>query len=59
MDGILFLGKSETVGQFADLFTTLDGKYALRMVTSQTNVSMKHIHNAWNMIKDYALRIDQ
>ncbi len=27
LDGILFLGKSETVGQFADLFTTLDGKY--------------------------------
>lgn len=25
-DGYLFLGKSETVGQFADLFATLDGK---------------------------------
>lgn len=25
-EGILFLGKSETVGQFADLFTTVDGK---------------------------------
>ncbi len=29
IDGILFLGKSETVGQFADLFTTLDGKYKM------------------------------
>lgn len=29
LDGILFLGKSETVGQFADLFTTLDGKYKI------------------------------
>lgn len=29
VDGILFLGKSETVGQFADLFTTLDGKYKM------------------------------
>jgi len=28
-DGILFLGKSETVGQFADLFSTLDGKYKI------------------------------
>ncbi len=27
--GILFLGKSETVGQFADLFSTLDGKYKI------------------------------
>lgn len=25
-DGYLFLGKSETVGQFADLFATIDGK---------------------------------
>ena len=29
VDGILFLGKSETVGQFADLFSTLDGKYKI------------------------------
>ncbi|WP_247236703.1 PAS domain S-box protein [Telluribacter sp. SYSU D00476] len=28
-DGYLFLGKSETVGHFSDLFTTLDGKYKL------------------------------
>jgi two-component system, chemotaxis family, CheB/CheR fusion protein len=29
IDGILFLGKSETVGQFADLFSTLDGKHKI------------------------------
>jgi len=28
-DGFLFLGKSETVGQFSDLFSTVDGKYKL------------------------------
>ncbi len=34
--------------------TSLNGKYVLRMVTSQTNVTMKHIHNAWKLIQDYA-----
>lgn len=28
-DGLLFLGKSETVGQFTDLFSTIDGKNKL------------------------------
>ncbi|MCS7004314.1 MAG: PAS domain S-box protein [Cytophagales bacterium] len=28
-DGYLFLGKSETVGQFTDLFQTIDGKYKI------------------------------
>jgi len=39
--------------------TTLDGKYVLRMATSQTTVTMKHIHNAWKLIKDFTSELDQ
>lgn len=39
--------------------TTLDGKYTLRMVTSQTNVTFKHIQHAWELIQDYAADILQ
>lgn len=31
--------------------TLLDGKYVLRMVTAQTNVTEKHVLNAWSEIK--------
>jgi len=40
-DGLLFLGKSETVGQFADLFSTLDGKY--KMFKRRGGVSMNSL----------------
>jgi aromatic-L-amino-acid/L-tryptophan decarboxylase len=30
--------------------TKLDGKYTLRMVTSQTNIERSHIENAWNLL---------
>ena len=34
--------------------TVLDGRYTLRMVTGQTNVSMEHAGKAWNLIKETA-----
>ena len=34
--------------------TVLNGKYSLRMVTSQTNVSLKDVENAWDLIRDTA-----
>ncbi|MGQ9619564.1 MAG: pyridoxal phosphate-dependent decarboxylase family protein [Bacteroidales bacterium] len=30
--------------------TRLDGKYTLRMVTAQTNVTMNHVKNSWKLI---------
>jgi len=34
--------------------TTIDGRYILRMVTAQTNVSSQHVMNAWKMIRECA-----
>jgi len=34
--------------------TSLDGRYTLRMVTGQTNVTKGHVHGAWELIKKYA-----
>jgi aromatic-L-amino-acid/L-tryptophan decarboxylase len=34
--------------------TVLKGKYTLRMVTAQTNVTMEHVENAWIQIRDTA-----
>lgn len=34
--------------------TVLDGKYTLRMVTAQTNVTLDHIEKAWVSIKETA-----
>lgn len=34
--------------------TVLNGKYALRMVTGQTNVTLGHVEKAWNLIKETA-----
>jgi aromatic-L-amino-acid/L-tryptophan decarboxylase len=34
--------------------TVLNGKYTLRMVTAQTNVTREHVEKAWNLIKDTA-----
>ena len=34
--------------------TVLNGKYALRMVTAQTNVSIDHVNKAWDMIRESA-----
>jgi aromatic-L-amino-acid/L-tryptophan decarboxylase len=34
--------------------TSVSGKYTLRMVTGQTNVTMKHVEKAWLLIKESA-----
>jgi aromatic-L-amino-acid decarboxylase len=34
--------------------TVLNGKYTLRMVTAQTNVTMKHVEKAWKLIMQTA-----
>ena len=34
--------------------TVLKGKYTLRMVTAQTNVTAEHVKNAWSLIKETA-----
>ncbi len=37
--------------------TTLNGKYTLRMVTGQTNVTLDHVEKAWDLIKEKARSI--
>jgi aromatic-L-amino-acid decarboxylase len=37
--------------------TTINGKYTLRMVTGQTNVTMKHVSRAWDLIKETARKL--
>jgi aromatic-L-amino-acid decarboxylase len=34
--------------------TSINGKYTLRMVTAQTNVTMEHVSRAWDLIKTTA-----
>ena len=34
--------------------TVLNGKYTLRMVTAQTNVTIEHVEKAWILIKETA-----
>ena len=34
--------------------TVLNGKYTLRMVTAQTNVTLEHVEKAWDLIKETA-----
>ena len=34
--------------------TKIDGKYVLRMVTAQTNVTERHVMQAWEMIREHA-----
>jgi aromatic-L-amino-acid decarboxylase len=34
--------------------TVLNGKYSLRMVTAQTNVTLEHVEKAWQLIKKTA-----
>jgi aromatic-L-amino-acid decarboxylase len=37
--------------------TTVNGKYSLRMVTGQTNVTIGHVERAWEIIKEIARRL--
>jgi aromatic-L-amino-acid/L-tryptophan decarboxylase len=39
--------------------TVLNGRYTLRMVTAQTNVTAEHVEKAWNLIKQTARSINQ
>ena len=38
--------------------TVLNGKYTLRMVTAQTNVTPEHVEKAWEQIKKTARRLN-
>ena len=38
--------------------TVLNGKYTLRMVTAQTNVTIDHVEKAWDLIKETARNIN-
>jgi len=38
--------------------TVLNGKYTLRMVTAQTNVTSEHVEKAWEQIKNTARRLN-
>jgi len=44
-------------GQVYITHTKLDGKYTLRMVTSQTNIERSHVEHAWNLIVNTAASI--
>ena len=37
--------------------TSLQGKYVLRMVTSQTNVKEEHVVKAWELIKEFSVKL--
>jgi aromatic-L-amino-acid decarboxylase len=37
--------------------TTLNGKYTLRMVTGQTNLTLEHVEKAWDLIRSKAREI--
>jgi len=37
--------------------TSLNGKYTLRMVTAQTNVTLEHVEKAWDLIRGTARNI--
>ena len=37
--------------------TVLNGKYTLRMVTAQTNVTAAHVGKAWELIKETARKL--
>ena len=38
--------------------TVLNGKYTLRMVTAQTNVTLEHVEKAWELIKQTARNLN-
>jgi aromatic-L-amino-acid decarboxylase len=38
--------------------TVLNGKYTLRMVTAQTNVTLEHVEKAWDVIKKTARNLN-
>jgi aromatic-L-amino-acid decarboxylase len=46
--------KLNDTGKIYLTHTVLNGKYTLRMVTAQTNVTRDHVNRAWLLIKDTA-----
>jgi aromatic-L-amino-acid decarboxylase len=48
------LQKLNNSGKLYMTHTKLNGEYTLRMVTAQTNVSEKHVENAWEIIKSFS-----
>ncbi len=46
--------KLNDTGKIYLTHTVLNGKYTLRMVTGQTNVTMEHVERAWELIKKTA-----
>jgi aromatic-L-amino-acid decarboxylase len=49
--------KLNDTGKIYLTHTSLNGKYCLRMVTAQTNVTLEHVERAWILIKDTARNI--
>ena len=37
--------------------TVLDGRYTIRIVIGQTNVTQKHVDNAWNLIRELSTEL--
>jgi aromatic-L-amino-acid decarboxylase len=54
----LLLKKINKTGKMYITHTRLGGKYTLRMVIGQTNVTRQHVDAAWGMIKDRATSLN-
>jgi len=50
------LHKINSTGKIYITHTKIHGKYSLRMVIAQTYVQQKHVKNAWELIKDIAVK---
>jgi aromatic-L-amino-acid/L-tryptophan decarboxylase len=51
--------KVNETGKIYFTHTKLNGKFSLRLVIAQTNVTEKHVNEAWKLIKDTANKIKQ
>ena len=52
------LHKINATGKIYITHTKLDGKYALRLVSAQTDVEKHHVESAWEIIKDAARQFE-
>lgn len=50
--------KLNDTGKLYMSHTNLNGKYTLRMVTAQTNVSAEHVERAWELIRSTARKLN-
>ena len=46
--------RPDAAGKLYLSHTVLNGKYTLRMVTAQTNVTQAHVDSAWDLIRKTA-----